>query len=115
MTDIFPAEVFAVVMQRIIDSTSLPLLFMRTVSLGARLVSGIVLNKRSKIGSASGYDIQIVGWLCVYDATFPFDHEKSLDESATLGGIHEVCKDYRPSELFRSYAAAAGAAQGNPR
>lgn len=33
MTDLFPSEVFAVVMQRIIDSTTLPLLFMRTVSL----------------------------------------------------------------------------------
>jgi hypothetical protein len=33
MTDLFPSEVFAVVMQRIIDSTTLPMLFMRTVSL----------------------------------------------------------------------------------
>jgi symplekin len=35
LTDRFPSEVLAVVMQRIIDSVSLPILFMRTVCTAA--------------------------------------------------------------------------------
>lgn len=112
MTDIFPSEVFAVVMQRIIDSTSLPLLFMRTVSHSTES-RVIMLSVRRKTGFASGYNIQVVGRLRVDHLTFPFDHKEGLDKSAALGGVHEMCEDYCSCQLFRSYATPKGATQGN--
>lgn len=72
-----------------------------------------MLSVRRKTGIASGYDIQVVGRLRVDHLTFPFDHKKGLDKSAALGGVHEMCKDYRSCQLFRPYATAKRATQGN--
>jgi hypothetical protein len=74
----------------------------------------IMLNTGRKSGFAGSHDVQVFGWLRIDHSAFSSDYEKGLDEPATLGRIYEMCKDHCSGQLFRPYAIAPGAAQGDP-
>jgi len=91
MTDIFRSEILAVVMQQILDEPVLPTLFMRTVSSKLNLYPRSEIVHASTQGHSSRQDIQVAYRFRIDDVTLAIDHEKDLDDSAALGGLHSLC------------------------
>ena len=75
MTDVFRSEILAVVMQQIVDEPVLPVLFLRTVLPLRRL--GVVNTDVSDlflVGHPGCNDIQVIGWIRIYDSPFQVDN-----------------------------------------
>ena len=91
MTDVFRSEILAVVMQQIVDEPVLPVLFLRTVGWFSTCRLPFLNCVFPFLGYTSSDNLQVTRWLRVDNFTFALDHEKDLDDSAALGGLHSVC------------------------
>jgi symplekin len=82
LTDLFTSEVFAVFMQRIIDGTTLPVLFMRTVSCGPPEYQTLLSLKSNppSPGHPCCVHIPVAGRLRLDHLVVPADHQKDLDQ-----------------------------------
>lgn len=107
MTDVFRVEIFAVVMQQIVDEPVLPVLFLRTVSQKTK-VKSINLIQTTMIGNTGSYYLQIASRLCLDDPPFTPYYEENLDEFASVGGFHPLCQSDCSCKLQRASTIAEG-------
>ena len=77
MTDIFRSDILAVVMNQLVDEPNLPTLFLRTVSIGARVLLSPPAD--NVIGYSSSDYVSLTCRLCLHDSTYTPDHEEDLD------------------------------------
>jgi Symplekin tight junction protein C terminal len=95
LTELFPSEIFAVAMQQMVDNSTLPVLFMRTVcALGASFFRSFL--NLDALGHTNCENVQDVDPVCGREPDVPAHPEEDLDPRPAVGWIYVVRKDHRP-------------------
>jgi hypothetical protein len=63
-------------------------------------------------GDTSCQNVQVVDWLRLHDIALTANHEKDLDNSASVAGLHPLCADRSARKLFSPATAPEGTITG---